>query len=478
VLHRVVREHLLTFLEQAQQHSDGGGLPRFVERELRRFVDCGVLARGFARLRCDDCHGEKLLPFSCKGRGFCPSCGGRRMVERSAHLVDAVLPHVPIRQWVLSLPHSLRYLFAFDHDMSKKALAIYARALMSFQRRRARRAGIANGRGGTITVIQRFASGLRLNLHLHTLMFDGVFHPDDAGGLSFHPLPPPTDQQVAQLVATVRKRILRLLRRRGLTGDDDDATPADDSHQLPHGPLAQLAGAAVVNTQAFGPRAGAPILRIGSDPRAPWVCSRKPRHAHLDGFDLHAAVAVAADDRDGLERLCRYLLRPAVADSRLELLDDGRVRVELKNEWSDGTSDLVFEPLDLLGRLASLVPRPRTNLLIYHGILAPNAKWRPLVVSYGQAMRQPPSETMTPQCAATHNRGTPPRYQPWADLMRRVFGLDVLECTRCGGRMRLLATIEAPQLVRAILDHLGMASEPPQLSPARAPPQLDATAWH
>jgi len=202
VLQRVVREHLLTFLERAAESTDGTGVPRFVERQLRRFVDCGVLAKGFARFRCGTCHGDRLVPFSCKGRGFCPSCGGRRMAERSAHLIDAVLPHVPVRQWVLSLPQPLRYLFAFNHTLCRKALSIYARALMALQRRRARRFGIADGRTGTATVIQRFASGLRLNVHFHTLMLDGVFHEAGDGELRFRPLPRPSEAMIAKMVAT------------------------------------------------------------------------------------------------------------------------------------------------------------------------------------------------------------------------------------------------------------------------------------
>jgi|SRR5712691_644340 len=89
-------------------------LPKFVEREFREFLTCGVLAHGFARLRCDVCAVERLVPFSCKGRGFCPSCGGRRMTEAAARLVEDVLPRVPARQWVLSLPHRLRYHLAWD----------------------------------------------------------------------------------------------------------------------------------------------------------------------------------------------------------------------------------------------------------------------------------------------------------------------------------------------------------------------------
>ena len=124
VLHQAVRMHLATFLRVADE---AGGVPAFVEREFRQFLTCGIWAKGFARFRCDACHAERLVPFSCKA--VCPSCGGRRMAERAAHLMDHVLPTVPIRQWVLSLPFRLRYVLAFDHALSRKVLAIHVRAL-------------------------------------------------------------------------------------------------------------------------------------------------------------------------------------------------------------------------------------------------------------------------------------------------------------------------------------------------------------
>jgi len=160
-------------------HADGHRLPTFVEKEFRDFLTCGVLAHGFARLRCSDCAFERLVPFSCKGRGFCPSCGGRRMTEGAARLVDGILPHVPVRQWVLSLPHRLRYLLAWDHTLCRAVLAVYARALLSFQRRRARRRGLRDGYSGCVTVIQRFGGGLNLNVHFHTLVLDGVLPTPD-----------------------------------------------------------------------------------------------------------------------------------------------------------------------------------------------------------------------------------------------------------------------------------------------------------
>jgi hypothetical protein len=98
VLYRVIDEHLETFLDAAAHHADGQRLPKFVEQEFRDFLTCGVLEHGFARLRCGNCAFERLLPFSCKGRGFCPSCGGRRMTEGAARLVDGILPQVPVRQ--------------------------------------------------------------------------------------------------------------------------------------------------------------------------------------------------------------------------------------------------------------------------------------------------------------------------------------------------------------------------------------------
>lgn len=102
-LYQIVHDHFETFRAQAASLRDGDGLPRFVEHAFRRFLHCDSLAGGFARFRCGECGLDRLIPFSCKGR-LCSSCGGRRMAERAAYLVDRVLPDVPVRQWVLSLP--------------------------------------------------------------------------------------------------------------------------------------------------------------------------------------------------------------------------------------------------------------------------------------------------------------------------------------------------------------------------------------
>jgi hypothetical protein len=115
VLYTAVADHLETFVASLDADPDARGLPAYVERELYDYVRCGVLAHGFLRLGCDTCHHELLLAFSCKRRGFCPSCAGakrvasatceqRRMAQTAAHLVEQVIPWVPTRQWVVSVP--------------------------------------------------------------------------------------------------------------------------------------------------------------------------------------------------------------------------------------------------------------------------------------------------------------------------------------------------------------------------------------
>src|SRR5450631_1099181 len=131
ILYKAIDDHYPDFLTQIE--TDGRTLPQFVRREFEEYLKCGRLEHGFLRVRCKECHREKLVAFSCKRRGFCPSCGARRMVESAALLVDDVLPAVPMRQWVLSVPYLLRYLFASDSASMSECLGIVYRAIAAFQ---------------------------------------------------------------------------------------------------------------------------------------------------------------------------------------------------------------------------------------------------------------------------------------------------------------------------------------------------------
>ena len=164
VLYQVVRDHFETFRAEAARVYERDALPRFIEEEFHGFLRCGFLAGGFARFHCGRCGLDRLVPFSCKGRAVCPSCGGRRMAERAAHLVEDVFPVVPVRQWVLSLPHRLRYILAWDHALCRAVSGVFVRAVLGWLRRRARHAGVPGGRGGAVAIIQRFGAALNLNV--------------------------------------------------------------------------------------------------------------------------------------------------------------------------------------------------------------------------------------------------------------------------------------------------------------------------
>jgi hypothetical protein len=495
-LHRLVHEHLETFLAEARARGGGDGLPFFVESELRGFLTCGQLARGFARFRCDECRADLLVAFSCKGRGFCPSCTGRRMASLAAHLVDDVLSGLPVRQWVLTTPHRLRYALAYDQRLCRRVLAVFIRAVLSFERRRARRRGVADGRGGAVTAIQRFGSAANLNVHFHSLVVQGVFAGD---GARFLPLPAPSDQDVWRILAMVRRRVVRLARRHGIDLEGDGIVDGDRRDELAEESplLAGLAAASVAGRSAIGAGAGSRAVRLGRAAEAtPDAGAVAPCHAHIAGFDLHSGVAVPAGDRARLEHLCRYVLRPPIAQDALSLASDGRVCLAVRRPWRDGTRALLFDPLDFLGRLAALTPKPRVNLLLYHGVFAPHAARRRAAVARARDVAGGPAEGgsapgspagVPSQPAA--GRSSPideaaaapaPRkngWVRWADLLRRVFEIDVLRCARCAGRLRFVAAIDDPEVVRRILGHLRLPTSIAPPLPARPPPAAAQTSF-
>src|SRR5262249_50234231 len=182
---------------------------------------------------------------------------------------------VPVRQWVLTVPHRLRYRLAFDHTLCRAVIAVFVRAVLGWYRRRARRAGWADGHSGSGTDIQRFGSRLQVNVHAHALVLDGVFTEAADGTLRFHPAPAPTDAEVARLVATIRTRVLRLLRRRGVfvEAEDDDARDPLAETSLA---LAGITSAAVQGPSALRPPAGARGLQPGRRPGPPPVITARP----------------------------------------------------------------------------------------------------------------------------------------------------------------------------------------------------------
>ncbi|MCY3787552.1 MAG: transposase [Gemmatimonadetes bacterium] len=182
------------------------------------------------------------------------------------------------------------------------------------------------------------------------------------------------------------------------------------------------------------------------------------------GFSLHAATRIAGPDRRGLERLCRYVARPALAGGRLRILDADHLSFALKTPCSDGTGHLLLSPMELLERLAALVPPPRIHLLRYHGILASRARARDRILP-----AQPAAEPLAADgSVSTSSCGHRLR---WATLLARVFSSDLSECAACGGRLRIVAALTDSASIRTYLEGVGMPALAPGLAPAKAPPE-------
>ncbi len=182
LLYQLVQEYYPAL--EAHLAAQGTVLAGYVEQEFEDYLKCGRLEHGFLRVRCDSCHAEHLVAFSCKRRGFCPSCGARRMAESAALLVDEVFPEQPVRQWVLSVPYPLRLLFASRPVIMGQVLGIVYRCIATHL---IKKAGFSCTRAqtGALTLIQRFGSALNLNLHFHMLILDGVCVERPDGSLRF-----------------------------------------------------------------------------------------------------------------------------------------------------------------------------------------------------------------------------------------------------------------------------------------------------
>ena len=183
--------------------------PGYAQKELEAFLKCGRFEHAFLRVRCDSCHTERLVAFSCKRRGFCPSCGARRMVESATLLVDEVLPRLPMRQWVLSFSFQLRFLFAGRPEAMGRVLGIVYRAIETYL---IQQPGCirAEARTGAVTVIQHFGGALNLNIHFDLLLFDGVYV-IGRESLIFSPVSPPGSKVLESLVQMISERVARYL---------------------------------------------------------------------------------------------------------------------------------------------------------------------------------------------------------------------------------------------------------------------------
>lgn len=376
---------------------------------------------------------------------MCSSCTGRRAALTAAHLVDDVLPRVPIRQWTLAFPRQLRLALAMDAGLLSAAVRAFVGAIFALQRRTAKRLGIEAPRPGAVAFLQNFTSALLLFPHTHVLVAEGVFYGE---GNVFAALPPPEDQEVERLLRRVARRVWKLARARYPDG-------------LPYAEDAKDAlTAASAQTRLRLPE--------GEERPAP----RRRRCAFFEGYSLHADTWCGENDRASLQRLARYGARGPLALERLSRREDGKLEYRLKRASPGGATTLVMTPLQLLKRLCALMVKPRLHLTRYFGVFGPHANARAQVVP---ARPQPP-EPLTPGTqlklpvtqASPREASVRPRID-WAQLLRRTWGFDVFDCP-CGGRRSVLALVTRPHVARQIL---GLPAWPGARPLTTGPPQLE-----
>ncbi len=275
----------------------------------------------------------------------------------------------------------------------------------------------------------------------------------------------PTTEELSQLTHTIAYRIGRYLEREGLLVRDAEHSylaldePDED-------PMNQLQGHSITYRIAVGPHQGRKVFTLQTLPgtEEPFIADG------VAGFSLHASVAVKASERKKLERICRYISRPAVSEKRLSLTRQGKVRYQFKTPYRDGTTHVIFEPVDFIAKLAALVPRPRVNLTRYHGVFAPNSKHRALVTPARRGKGKRRSTVEEDKEKAETNRHVA---MSWAQRLKRVFNIDVERCRVCGGKARVIAAIEDKAIIDKILTHLDNKMPCAQTVPlpqVRAPP--------
>ena len=388
------------------------------------------------------------------------------MAATAANLVECVLPTVALRQWVLTVPFPWRKRLAYDGALLGAVTRIFVSTVLGFYRERLRKEGVTGGQSGAVVVVQRTSSDLKLHPHLHVLFLDGAYAESGVGRLlhgAATPLDPrggrgPGARGGPHRQAPAPARAPRGARGRGRRRRRRRVGRADRARR-------------VGRLRSIALRPG-PEWRRKETPLSPLPAAAlrydKPLCASQDGFTLHAATRAGAMDTVGREALCRYVLRPPIAQERVTHGPDGLVRITLKRPFADGTVAVDMDPLSLLSRLATAVPPPRRHTVRYAGVLAPASKLRPRIVPRPAVAAEEGARTAAEAEKPAKRAGS--RYRPWAELLKRCFAIDVLACPRCGGRMRLVALVTEAASVRRFLRGLGESTDAPARAPARGPP--------
>jgi len=379
-------------------------------------------------------------------------------------------------------------------------MRVFGRAVSEAYTRQARDQGVHNLKTGGIVFPQRFGGSLNAHPHVHDLFADGVFTVQAFDEVKFVQAQPPSREQIAKVAQRTRDGVLRWLSRSGLLSspcESDEVKPLDACLQaaISRGSFLRLR------------QQGEPDASVSRDDARFNHRDASPWSASVDGFTVHAGVSIGRANTQARERLIRYCARPALSLERLDVLPNGLITYRSKYPLSGGRSHRVMQPMELMARLAALVPPPRFALIRYLGVFSPASPLRGLVVPSEPVERGCGHRSKSVQTGANdekagatpapapNNTGQDPSlafvpeqleqaqppplrkrksYIDWATLMQRGLDLDVLQCPKCEKRMTVLSAITQADVANKILAHLNIPTHPEQLG-ERLPDGVDVT---
>ena len=415
-LWQCLSRHFTAFLAgyEERYQSRYGFLRPVIPEVVNKFLDCGDLEHGFARVRCDHCKHEYLLAFSCKGRWFCPSCHQKKVQLFGALLTETILFPVPHRHFTLGIPKMLRPYFRFDRDLLKEFCHLAHECLLAYMRITLH---LPEGHPGIVMSIHTFGEYMDFHPHLHALVADGLFTRD---GL-FHVMPTASLKPLEELL---RARMITFLVAKGL---------------LPPDRARMLRG---------------------------WVHS---------GFHVHRSRRVMQDEREDLERLAQYIIRNPFSVEKMQITEESRTipggsviyRARM-NEKIHRNFD-VFSPCDFIAAITQHIPDKSFQLVRYYGWYSNKMR--------GQRDKRAAEEARASGMAVqvidvSEYR---PRRIPsakWRELIKKVYEADPLLCPKCSREMRIVALINERDVIERILRHLGLWEEGVRVSSSRAPPEI------
>jgi hypothetical protein len=385
-----------------------------ISHVVNKYLECGDLHQGFARIKCPDCHHQMILAFSCRGRWFCPSCHAKKVVQFGHHLKETVLYPVPHRQYVFSIPKILRKYFLYDRKLLGKLSQCAAKALTKFFKISLHK---KTGNPGVVIAIHTFGDYVRYHPHLHALVADGLFL--ESG--YFYVMP---KVDLRPLREIFRAHVLKMLKKEGLIDET--------------------------------------FIKMIMQ----WQ--------HVSGFNVHNQVRIKPNDDKGIENLSQYIIRNSFSLEKLKY-EEGDSSVIYRSKMTHGKNKKnfhVFSPLEFIAAITQHIPEHSFQLVRYYGWYSNRMRGdRKKQEEREKGRRESGSETAEDVQiidVGNYKQKRIPQLM-WRECIKKVWEVDPLSCPQCAAEMKIISFIYKRAVIKKILSHLHLYDERKN---KRAPPDM------